>query len=94
MASPMSTTPLAAISRTRCNLFISDGTGPTNGLTTFSPNAFGDTPAVFNYHITIPVSGFVVKPAGTYNLGVGCAGVTGATLSYSAAVSYMAVPAG
>ncbi len=84
----------AAISRTRCNLFISNGTGPTNGLTAFSANAFGDTPATSNYHITIPVSGFVVKPAGTYNLGVGCEVVTGATVSYSAAVTYTAVPVG
>ncbi len=84
----------AAISRTRCNLFISDGTGPTSGLTTFSPNAFGDTPATTNYHIAIPVAGFVVKPPGTYNLGVGCAAVTGAAVSYSAAVTYTAVPVG
>jgi len=84
----------AAISRTRCNLFISDGTGPTNGLTPFSQNAFGDTPAVSNYHIAIPVTGFVVKPAGTYNIGVGCAAVTGSTVAYSAAVTYTAVPAG
>ncbi len=83
-----------AISRTRCNLFISNGTGPTNGLTAFSANAFGDTPATNNYNVAIPVSGFVVKSAGTYNLGVGCEAVTGATVSYSAAVTYTAVPVG
>jgi hypothetical protein len=65
-----------------------------NGLTTFSPNAFADTPAVTNYHVTIPVSGFVIKPAGTYNLGVGCASVTGSAPAYSAAVTYTAVPVG
>jgi hypothetical protein len=84
----------AAISRTRCNLFISDGTGPNNGLTAFSPNTFGDTPAVENYHVAVPLTGFVVKPAGTYNIAVKCAVVTGTTVSYSASLNYTAVPAG
>lgn len=87
------TNTAAAISRTRCNLFISDGTGPNNGLAPFSPNAFGDTPATDNYHVTIPLTGFVVKPAGAYNIAVRCAVVTGATVSYSAALNYTAVPA-
>jgi hypothetical protein len=86
-------TSAAATSRTRCNLFISDGTGPNNGLTTFSPNSFGDTPAVANYHISIPLTGFVIKPAGTYNIAVRCAVVSGSVVSYSAALSYTAVPA-
>lgn len=83
----------AAASRTRCNLFISDGTGPNNGLTPFSPNAFGDTPAVINYHVAIPLSGHVVKPAGTYNIAVQCALVTNKTVAYSASFTYTAVPA-
>lgn len=82
----------AAISRTHCELYISDGTGPDNGLTVFSPLAFGDTPAVNNYHVTIPVAGFVVKPAGTYNIAVRCTVPTGATVSYSASLTYTAVP--
>ena len=86
-------TSAATASRTRCNLFISDGTGPNNGLTTFSPNSFGDTPAVSNYHISIPLAGFVTKPAGTYNIAVRCAVVSGSVVSYSAALSYTAVPA-
>lgn len=84
----------AATSRTRCNLFISDGTGPNNGLAPFSPNAFGDTPAVNNYHVAVPLAGFVVKPAGTYNIAVKCAVVEGSTVSYSAALTFTAVPAG
>jgi hypothetical protein len=43
------TTSAATTSRTRCNLFISDGTGPNNGLAVFRPNSFGDTPATNNY---------------------------------------------
>jgi hypothetical protein len=84
----------AAKSRTRCNLFISDGTGPNNGLAPFSPNAFGDTPAVENFHIAVPLAGFVVKPPGTYNIAVRCAVVEGSTVSYSASLTYTAVPAG
>lgn len=85
----------AKASRTRCNLFISDGTGPNNGLTPFSPNAFGDTPATNNYHIAIPLSGHVVKPAGTYNIAVKCEviGGGGPTVSHTASFTYTAVPA-
>ena len=46
-----------------------------------------------NYHITNPLSGFVIKPAGTYNIAVRCEPVTNKTLSYSAAFTYTAVPA-
>jgi hypothetical protein len=84
----------AASARVRCNLFISDGTGPNNGLTAFSPNSFGDTPAVSNEHRSIPVTGFVTKPAGTYNIAIQCANVTNAVVAYSAAFNYIAVPAG
>lgn len=86
-------TSVATASRTRCNLFVSDGTGPSNGLTAFSPNAFGDTPAVSNYHIAIPLSGHVVKPPGTYNIAVRCAVVSGSTVSHTASLTYTAVPA-
>jgi hypothetical protein len=82
----------AAISRTRCNLFISDGTGPNNGLTSFSTNAFGDTPATSNYHIAIPVSGSVAKPAGTYNIAIRCFVITGTATSYSGSINAIAVP--
>ncbi len=82
----------AVVTRTRCNLFISDGTGPDNGLTTFSPNAFGDTPATNNYHVAIPLTGWVVKPPGTYNIAVRCAVVTGVTVSHTASLNYTAVP--
>jgi hypothetical protein len=86
-------TTAATTSRTRCNLFISDGTGPNNGLATFSPNSFGDTPATNNYHISIPLTGFITKPAGTYNIAVRCAIVSGSVASHTAALSYTAVPA-
>ena len=66
---------------------------PDNGLTAFSPNAFGDTPATNNYHVAIPLTGWVVKPAGTYNIAVRCAVVTGTTVSHTASLNYTAVPA-
>jgi hypothetical protein len=86
----------AKASRTRCNLFVSDGTGPNNGLTPFSPNAFGDTPATANFHTAIPLAGHVVKAAGTYNIAIRCEtiGGGGPTVPYSASFTYTAVPAG
>jgi len=84
----------ASAARVRCNLFISDGTGPNNGQTAFSPNTFGDTPAVANEHRAIPVTGSVTKPAGTYNIAVKCTNITATVVSYSAAFTYTAVPTG
>ncbi len=83
----------AEVSRVRCNLFISDGTGPNNGLTEFSPNVFGDLPAVSTDHVVVPLAGHVTKPAGTYNIAVRCAIVSGAPNPYAASFTYTAVPA-
>jgi len=56
-----------------CHLFISDGTGPANGLTEISVR-----PAVWfttdnaAYGITVPVLGYATKRRGTYNVVVEC----------------------
>jgi hypothetical protein len=81
--------------RTRCTPEISDGTGPTNGLTGIGPFGFNDmlSNGGTQTHATIAVSGFVTKPAGTYNLGVNCINITNTTSAYSAGLTYYAVPA-
>ncbi len=59
--------------RGACHLFISDGTGPTNGLTEISVR-----PAVWfttdnaAYDLTVPILGYATKPPGTYNVVVEC----------------------
>lgn len=74
----------------RCRLVISDGTGPTNGLTVFSPLAFGNIPTGGG-HVSIPVAGQITKPAGTYNIGVSCTAITGTFGAYSAGFTYSVV---
>jgi len=58
--------------RGACHLFISDGTGPTNGLTEIGRAAVWYTTANAAYDLTVPVIGYAVKPAGTYNVVVEC----------------------
>lgn len=56
-----------------CRLLISDGTGPTNGLTPISVRpATWYTTANAAYDLTVPVLGYATKPAGTYNVVVEC----------------------
>jgi hypothetical protein len=59
--------------RGACHLFISDGTGPANGLTEISVRAAvwftTDNPA---YNLTVPVLGYATKRQGTYNVVVEC----------------------
>jgi hypothetical protein len=68
--------------RGACHLFISDGTGPNNGLTEISvrPAVWftTDNPA---YDLTVPVLGYATKSPGTYNVVVECEklAATGAT---------------
>lgn len=56
-----------------CHLFMSDGTGPANGLTEISvrPAVWftTDNPA---YNLTVPVLGYATKRRGTYNVIVEC----------------------
>lgn len=59
--------------RGACHLFISDGTGPTNGLTEISVRAavwFTTDNAA--YDLTVPVLGYATKSPGTYNVVVEC----------------------
>ena len=68
--------------RGACHLFISDGTGPANGLT-----EIGVRPAVWfttdnpAYNLTVPVLGYATKRQGTYNVVVECEqlGINGGT---------------
>jgi hypothetical protein len=85
--------PSATATRASCNLFISDGTGPNTGLTAFSPGAFGDTTAN-GEHRSVPLAGYVDKPAGTYNIAIQCSGVGSAPNAYGAAFNYIATPTG
>jgi hypothetical protein len=78
-------------SYSRCSMEISDGTGPTNGLTTFSPLVFGNTDAIA--HIALPLAGQVTKNAGTYNIGITCHLFSGSASPYSAGFTFTAVPA-
>ena len=81
----------ATPSYSRCSMQISDGTGPTNGLTTFSPLVFGNTDAIA--HIALPLVGQVTKNAGTYNIGITCHLFSGSASPYSAGFTFTAVPA-
>jgi hypothetical protein len=68
------TNPAGVAVRGWCRLRISDGTGPQNGLTMMGLREATwytvDNPA---YDLTVPIVGYAVKPAGTYNLVVECA---------------------
>jgi hypothetical protein len=65
----------ASANSARCDVQISNGTGPENGYATMhNPGGLSlSTPAVINYAIGLPLSGSVVKPPGTYNIRVYCA---------------------
>ena len=52
-----------------CRLRISDGTGPQNGLTMMGQRGANWQTA---YDLTVPIIGYAVRPAGTYNVLVEC----------------------
>ncbi len=58
--------------RGACRLRISDGTGPTNGLTEIGRAAVWFTTENAAYNIAVPVVGYATKPPGTYNVVVEC----------------------
>jgi hypothetical protein len=62
------TNPAGIAVRGACHLLISDGTGATNGLTEIGRPAIWYTTANPAYDLAVPVLGYVVKPAGTYNV--------------------------
>jgi hypothetical protein len=57
-----------------CRLMISDGSGPTNGLTAMDRGSEWHTvtPSTSNLVFTIPMVGAAIKPAGTYNVLAQC----------------------
>jgi hypothetical protein len=72
-------TTSATAARSTCSLYISDGTGPTNGLTPMQPGflAANDTPATSGFYNTYTYIGAATKPAGTYNVQVKCHAILG-----------------
>ena len=58
--------------RGACSLYISDGTGPTNRLTEIGRSAIWYTTDNPAYNISVPVLGYRLKAAGTYNVVVMC----------------------
>ena len=72
-------TNTAVAARSNCQLFISDGTGPTNGLTLMQQSfvTANDTPATATFFQTHTYIGAAVKPAGTYNVQVQCSELLG-----------------
>ncbi len=73
--------PAGIAVRGACHLFISDGTGPTNGLTEIGQPAVWHTTDNPAYDLTVTVLGYAIKPQGTYNVVVECEqlGAIGAT---------------
>jgi hypothetical protein len=61
----------------RCQLLISDGTGPNNGLTPMSSRGVSTTQAVSGVGQTQTLTGAAVKPPGTYNVQMTCHEATG-----------------
>jgi hypothetical protein len=68
----------------RCQLFISDGTGPTNGLTPISSLGTSTTQAISGVGQTQTLAGAAVKPPGTYNVRMDCLETTGNILTEKA----------
>jgi hypothetical protein len=62
----------AAGGQVGCRLQVSDGTGPTNGLTDMSQEGWTNFPATQYWNNLYSVSGSVVKEAGTYNVRLLC----------------------
>ena len=67
------------VASTTCRMNISDGTGPTNGLTamtnaggTFVIDENGTSTVSSHSSQTLSLTGASVKPPGTYNVQVGC----------------------
>jgi hypothetical protein len=58
--------------RGACHMLISDGTGPTDGLTEIGRAAVWYTTDNAAYDLIVPVVGYATKAPGTYNVVVGC----------------------
>jgi hypothetical protein len=64
--------PAGIAVRGACHMLISDGTGPTNGLTEIGRPAVWYTTDNAAYDLTVPVVGYATKGPGTYNVVVEC----------------------
>jgi len=58
--------------RGACHMLMSDGTGPTNGLTEIGRAAVWYTIDNAAYDLIVPVVGYATKAPGTYNVVVEC----------------------
>ena len=66
-------TNTATASEVGCFLYITDGNGPSSGLTEMEPDgAYSEMPATKWYSVALPLVGAEDKPAGTYNVQVKC----------------------
>jgi hypothetical protein len=64
--------PGGVAERGACKLFISSGTRPVNGWTQMGFAATWYTTDNAAYDLTVPVLGYAIEPAGTYNVAVAC----------------------
>ena len=71
-------TDAAASGQAGCELVISNGSGPTNGMTQMADFQYFNFPAVLHYNNAFNVNGSAEKPAGTYNIALRCARVDAA----------------
>ncbi len=69
--------------RGACQMLMSDGTGPTNGLTVIGRPAVWFTTINAAYDLVVPVLGYAEKKPGKYNVVVECQqlGVSGGTVA-------------
>ena len=78
-------------SDSQCHLLISDGTGPSNGLTAISPIAEHSIgPDTADAPVVVATTGGAVKPAGTYNVRYACAKAAGTPKASSASLTVWA----
>ena len=71
----------AVAAQVLCRLEISDGSGPTNGLTPMGANLGGNVtllaaPVAFPHFGTVSLIGAAKKPPGTYNVQAICSALT------------------
>jgi len=66
----------STISGGSCKLQISDGSGPTNGMTDITPEHFVSVAASANYSTVVTLTGAATKPAGAFNIRMICKEIT------------------
>jgi hypothetical protein len=78
--------------RVRCIFQVTDPNGTT--FANFGPQAFTDLEAATNDHKTLPLTAWGTLAAGTYDVALTCAMVSGSASTYAAALNAIAVPTG